>query len=116
MATARGCFSAAVQPVTKASQLCMKAGAQAKLQALTSLVANVAEGAAAPDTAAAAHTALTAAAGGAPPVSAEDAGRLLALEQRNAYGIMAPSGDEVSSARSPCDAIRTTAAASASHK
>ena len=74
------------------------AGAQAKLQALTSLAASVAEGTAAPDTAAAAHAALLAAAGGAPPISLEDAGRLLALEQRNAYGIMAPSGDEASAA------------------
>lgn len=49
-----------------------------------------------PDTAAAAHAALIAAAGGAVPLSLEEAGRLLALEQRTAYGIMAPGGDEVS--------------------
>ena len=76
------------------------AGAQARLQALVSLVAHVAGDTAAPETAAAAHAALSAATGGAPPVSLQDAGRLLALERRHAYGIMAPSGDEARSAAS----------------
>lgn len=50
-----------------------------------------------PETTAAAHAPLAAAAGGLPPLSLQEAGRLLTLEQRTSYGVMAVSAAEVCS-------------------
>lgn len=60
------------------------------------MAASMGADAVAPDATGAAYAALSGVAGGTPPLSLEEAGRLLALEQRSSYGIMAPGGDEAS--------------------
>lgn len=72
------------------------AGAQSRLQTLSSLADRIGPDAAAPDATMAVFAALSAATGGALSLSVGDTSRLLAFEHCNAYGIMALGGDEAS--------------------